>query len=118
MDSQLLGLFLVIAIIGVCWKAGPVFGLWWRTRQAGAPVGLLRTWVLYFRNVPVDDVFEAYAECRQAGADVPLSEIVAHARAGGDPRVAMRAYLDTVATGTEIEFPRVCELEIEDSAES
>lgn len=114
MDSQLISLLLALSIFGVVWKSTPVFSAWWRSRRGGAPLGLLTVWVIFFRNLPLDAVVDAHLSARAAGVPIALGEIVAHARAGGDIRTAVHAYVETRRAGTEVDFCHVCELELEE----
>lgn len=113
MDVQLINLLLLVSMAGVCWKSAPVFLLWWRARRDGSTIGILAVWVLYFRNLPVETILDAHVTAHRAGVAVDLGEMVAHARAGGDSLAVVRAYIEIVRAGTEIDFSRVCELELE-----
>jgi uncharacterized protein YqfA (UPF0365 family) len=112
MSSQFLLFLLFIVVAVIAWKSGPVVALWLQARRAGAPLSLLWIWRLYFRNVPLQSVVRAHIMAVEAGVDVPLTDLTSHALAGGDSRVAMQAYIETIRAGTPIDFSHVCELEL------
>lgn len=113
MDWPLIYLLLAVSTIGVCWKAGPVFACWFRARNSAAPIGILSLWSMYFRNVPLEAVVDAYVSARKARVRVRLADLALHARAGGDVRAAVYAYVETLRGGSRVEFARVCELELD-----
>ena len=67
---------------------------------------------MYFQNLPLDEVIDAHAAAARAKVEIDLQEIVAHAVAGGDIRAVVYAYIETLRAGTEIDFRRVCEIEL------
>lgn len=113
MDLQLIKFLLLISIGGAVWKSAPIFVLWWRAKRAGARLGMLKVWILYFRNLPVETILDAHVVANRAGIAIDMSEMVEHLQAGGDLLAVVRAYVETVREGTEIAFSRVCELELE-----
>lgn len=115
MDPQLIAFMAAFSAACLCWKAAPVFVCWARVRSGGAPVGILRLWWLYFRNVPLEAVSEAYLVACNAGVSVRLADLAAHALVGGDVREAVSAYVETLRAGSRIEFSRVCEIDLEES---
>lgn len=114
MDTHLLYLLLGLSAASVCWKSRPVFSAWLRARKSAAPISFLAIWSIYLRNVHLDAVVDAHLSAHKAGVPVPLSELVAHARAGGDIRAVVVAYIETLRAGSRIEFARVCQIELED----
>jgi uncharacterized protein YqfA (UPF0365 family) len=116
MDSQLIYLLVGVAAAGCCWKAGPILGFWSRARRSGAPIRFSTLCWLDFCNIPVDDLVTAYAWAREAGVSIPLSQLADHARAGGDVRAVVYAYVETLQAGGRIDFSRVCEIELEEEA--
>lgn len=113
MNPQLITLLLALSAACVCWKSAPVFAAWHRARRSAAPIGLLTVWVMFFRNVPLDAVVDAHVSARKAGVAIHLREMIAHARAGGDVRAVVYAYIETLRAGTLIDFTRVCEIELD-----
>lgn len=112
MDPQF-PLFLLLIAAGIIgFKTRPVVGAWRRAKEAGAPVSLLSFWVMYFRNVPLDALVDAHIHARRAGVAIPLDDLQRHALAGGDILAVVRAYVETLEAGTEIDFARVCEIEL------
>lgn len=114
MDSHLIYVLLGVSGIGVCWKAVPIVSCWVQARRARLPIRILTLWGLYFCNVPTKDLVAAYATAREAGVSIPLSDLTEHARAGGDVRAVVHAYVETLRAGSRIDFSRICEIELEE----
>lgn len=112
MDPKFFLFLLSLSLVGVLWKSGPVLAVWMHARSSGAAVSFFKLWRMFFRNVPLRPVMDAHVAAVEAGVEVDLDELVAHALAGGDTRAVVIAYVETLRAGTEIDFSRVCELEL------
>lgn len=112
MDPQFFLFLLLVSAGVVVWKSGPVIASWMRARRSGAPLPLWRLWRMFFCNVPLQAVTDAHIFAVQAGVDIELNDLVAHALAGGDTRAAVYAYIETRRAGTAVEFAHVCDIEL------
>ena len=116
MEFRFIALLLVISCCGIIWKSGPLVLAWLRAKRLEAPIPIWRIGRMYFQNLSLEAVVEAYATAIGAQVEITLDEIVAHARSGGDIRAAVSAYIELLRAGVPMDFLRVCAIDSESSA--